>query len=226
MFPFVSPIFRRNVKTTKKKIAFTAFLTTLITLGIFIPIFWFNNNNASPLGKWIYAQFTCLQTGKPIVGLSVTCKGYYTADTNATGWVVFGSGFGSGTYTLEWMWWDGPHSEEVTIDCTKKDWFVYYTVINPEVHKTFRVDTVGYPPIEGLEVSLTGYENRFTDADGYVEWVVDYFVKDYVLNWTWNGKPGEELVHFEDGQGVWEGINDLEPKSVEANLNLPEESGR
>lgn len=85
--------------------------------------------------------------------------------------------------------------------------------MNPEVHKTFLYALPGEGPIEGLEVSLSGYENKFTDADGYVEWIVDYFTKDYTLNWTWNGIPASEAVHFADDQCVWEKTNYLEPKS-------------
>jgi len=218
------------MKTTKKKMAFTAFLTALISLGIFIPIFWFNNN-ASPLGTYIYVQFTCEQTGESIVGLDVYLydslgQGAGFSTTNKTGWVMFGSGLESGTYTIEWIWCDGPHSEKVTIDCSKQDWIYRYTVLNPEVHKTFLYDLPEEGAIEGLDVELVGYGIKTTNADGYVEWVVDWQFADTKLTWTWNGVPASESVLKADFVDcVWEDVNYLEPKSGGGKLHLPEESG-
>jgi hypothetical protein len=221
-------------RTTKKKtIATTAFLLFLMLIAFLVPHFLGNSVDACgrhkpphhhprppPLGKYIHAQFVCDQTGLPIKGLVV--KVVETGDmatTDSEGKVVFGSGYAPGTYTIEWDWWDGHYSVAITIDCTKKDWYLepYPTRLkNPEIHKTFVVDIHGgyeTEPIEGLEVTLVGYGTKKTDAKGYVEWVVDYFVKNYTLEWTWNSKPASEPVHFEEGQGVWEKTNHLEPKS-------------
>ena len=198
----------------KKTVAATTFLTTLITLGIFIPIFWINNN-ASPLGKYIHIQFTCFQTEKPIVGLPVT-MGLETHNTDAEGWVIFGSGFASGTYTYTFEWLGVSYSREVTIDCTKKDWYYYEELVNPEVHKTFLIDTPnnGYPPVEGLDVTLVGYGTKKTDAKGYVAWILDYPFGDYTLEWTWNSIPASEPVYWVDFvEGVWSKTNYLKPKS-------------
>ena len=217
------------MKTTKKKMAFTAFLTALISLGIFIPIFWINNN-ASPLGTFIHAQFVCDQSDLPIVGLDVTI-GLETHTTDVDGKVVFGSGFGPGTYTIEWTWWDKIHTVDITIDCSTQDWYLqpYPTRLpNPEVHKTFLIELHGglYIPAEGLDVTLVGYGIKTTDAKGYVAWIVDYPFADTTLEWTWNGVPATEDVLWTDFvEGVWTGENVLKPKSGGGNLYLPEELG-
>jgi len=213
-------------KTTKKKtIAATAFLLFLIAVAFLIPHFlvnivdacWRRNHCHPPLGKWIYIQFTCGQSGKPIVGLPVTI-GIETVSTNVDGWAgPFGSGFGPGTYTYTYSWWDGPHSGTVTIDCSKRDWYFYVQLVNPEIHKTFLVDSAnqGYPPIEGLDVTLVGYGAKKTDANGYVSWVLDYPFGDYTLEWTWNGKAGSETAYWADFvDGVWTQVNNLQPKSL------------
>jgi len=167
-----------------------------------------------PLGRYIHIVFTCSQTGKPIVGLPVTI-GTTTELTDADGEVIFGSGYVPGTYTYTFEWWDGPHSETVTIDCSKQHWYYYEELVNPEVHKTFVVDIRGEPvPQEGLEVTLSGYGTQTTDENGYVEWILDYPFGDYTLEWTWNGEAKSEPVNWEDFiDGVWEKTNTLEPKS-------------
>jgi len=216
-------------RTTKKKtIAATAFLLFLLIIAFLVPHFLGNLVDACgrhkpphhhlrppPLGKFIHITFTCSQTGKPIVGLPVTI-GDVTIKTNEKGEVVFGSGYGAGTYTYTFEWWDGLHSKTVTIDCTKKDWFYTETLVNPEVHKTFLIDTENnnYPPVVGLDVTLVGYGTKTTDENGYVEWVLDYPFGDYTLEWTWNSVPASEPVYWKDFvDGVWKQTNKLEPKS-------------
>jgi len=215
-------------KTTKKKaIVTTAFLATLMTLGIITPIFWIDNNTP-PLGTYIHIVFTCSQTGKPIVGLPVTI-GATTETTDASGEVVFGSGYVPGTYTYTFEWLGKPYSKTVTIDCSQQHWFYYEALLNREVHKWFFIELRGEPvPYAGLEVTLNpGYGTKITDADGYVAWILDYPFGDYTLEWTWNGQDFSEPVHFEVGQVVWEKENTLEPKSGggHINLHLAEEIG-
>jgi hypothetical protein len=211
-------------RTTKNKtIAATAFLLFLLIIAFLVPHFLGNLADACgrhkpphhhprppPLGKFIHITFTCSQTGKPIVGLPVTI-GDVTIKTNAKGEVEFGSGYAPGTYTYTFEWWDGPHSVTVTIDCTKKDWYYTETLVNPEVHKTFICKD---EPIEGLEVTLSGYGTQTTDADGYVEWILDYPFGNYTLEWTWNGEQKTEPVYWAKFiDGVWEKTNTLELKS-------------
>jgi len=221
-----SPKLRRNKKNlSKKKTAATAFLITLMIIAFLVPHFLGNFVEACrrhkpprprppPLGKFIHIVFTCEQTGKPIVGLPVTI-GLETIKTDATGEVIFGSGYAPGTYTYTFEWWDGPHSETVTIDCSQQHWYYYEELVNPEVHKTFVVLVQGKPvPQEGLEVTLSGYGTQITDADGYVAWILDYPFGDYTLEWTWNGKVFTENVYWADFvDGVWTQENTLEPKS-------------
>jgi len=65
----------------KKEITFTAFLTTLMALGVFIPTFYFINNS-SPLGKWIEVSITCAETGAFVPdGLAVTAEGMGAMET-------------------------------------------------------------------------------------------------------------------------------------------------
>ena len=215
-------------KTSKKTVAATAFLLFLLIIAFLVPHFLGNLVDACgrhkpphhhpcppPLGKFIHIQFTCFQTESPIVGLPVTI-GDTTIKTDANGWVVFGSGYGAGTYTYTFEWWDGPHSETVTIDCTKQNWYYYEELVNPEVHKTFLIDTEnnGNPPVQGLDVTLVGYGTKKTDAKGYVAWILDYPFSDYTLEWTWNGEAASEPVYWADFvDGVWTDVNYLEPKS-------------
>jgi len=205
----------------------TAFLVVLVILALLTPFF-VNNAEACrrrhkprhphhpPLGKFIHIVFTCTQTGKPIVGLKVEIvETGHSAKTNEKGEVVFGSGYPPGTYTYTFEWWDGPHSETVTIDCSKQHWYYYEELPNLEVHKWFFIKLQGeLVPYEGLEVTLNpGYGTKTTNADGYVEWILDYPFGSYTLEWSWNGENFSEPVVFEPGQGVWERENTLEPKS-------------
>jgi len=212
---------QRNAKASAAVLLLCSF-----ALAITIPFLY--NKPAPPTGKWIHIQFTCSQSGKPIYNLPVTI-GTETHLTDQDGWVLFGSGFAPGTYTYEWVWWDGPHSEEVTIDCSQEHWYFYESLMNPEVHKWFYVDSVhaGYPPIEGLEVTLVGYGTQKTDSDGYVEWIVDYPFTDTELTWTWNGAADSEPVKWADFVGgIWEKENGLDPKGGGGiNLHLAEERG-
>jgi len=208
-------------KTSKKHIATTAFLIILVILALLTPFF-VNNVEACrrkhprhpPLGKFIHIQFTCFQTGEPIVGLPVTIS-TTTQLTDSSGWVIFGSGYAPGTYTYTFKWWDGPHSETVTIDCSQQHWYFYEELVNPEVHKWFFVDTVyDCPPIEGLDVTLSGYGTKTTDEYGYVSWILNYPFGDYTLEWVWNGAAASEPVYWAGFvNGVWEKENYLEPKS-------------
>jgi len=211
-------------KLSKKRIVTTAFLIILATLVLLAPFF--RNINPveacnrrhkprpPPLGKYIHIVFTCSQSGKPIVNLPVTI-GLETHYTDAYGEVVFGSGFPPGTYTYTFEWWDGTHSQTVTIDCTKQHWYYYETLVNPEVHKTFVIMIQGSPvPQPGVEVTLSGYGTKTTDVNGYVEWILDYPFGDYTLEWTWNGDDFTEDVLWADFvEGIWTGENTLQPKS-------------
>jgi len=222
-----SPKFRRNVKTTKKKIAFTAFLTTLLTLGIFIPIFWFNNN-ASPLGTYIEVCITCAETGTPIEGLKISVSDLagtftdikYTGADGCTG--LFGSGYESGTYIIEWFW-NELYSYTVEIDCSQAIWHFDYTVPNPTIIKHFEYDLPEEGAIVGLSVSLykddAYVESQLTDASGTVSWTVD-IEHTYYLAWTWNGEDARtldiDIFYLVDGKLLdctWEETNYLEPKS-------------
>lgn len=195
------------------KASIAVLLLSSFALAITIPFLY--NKPAPPLGKYIHITFTCSSTGNPIVGLPVTI-GTATETTDAQGCVVFGSGYPPGTYIYTFHWWDGDHSQAVTIDCTKKDWYYTESLVNPEVHKYFTLDTPygDNPPVQGLDVTLVGYGTQTTDAEGYVEWILDYPFGDYQLEWVWNSQSFVEGVYWKDFvNGVWSKENFLDPKS-------------
>jgi len=204
----------RKIQRKTKLFITSLILTLAIAIVLVIPLFWINP--VSSLGKYIHAQFVCEQSRLPIVGLDITI-GLETHITDQEGKVVFGSGYASGTYTIEWEWWDGSYSIDITIDCSKKDWCLEpypYPLKNPEVHKTFLVDTHTPVPAEGLDVELVGYGIKTTDAKGYAMWVVDYPFTATTLEWTWNSASDSEPVAWIDFiEGIWSKTNYLEPKS-------------
>jgi len=217
-------------KTTKKKtIVATAFLTTLMMFGAFIPIFWFKNN-ASPLDKWIEVSIFCAETEEPVpdgLAIRLVGQGYDMTERTKAGTALFGSGLVDGTYTISW-YWNGEYFKEVTIDCSKITWHFDYYVPNPTITKHFKYKTPynNYPPIIGLDVSL--YEDDVfiislkTDETGTVFFGGLYIdvSKDYYLTWVWGGEPAQVgPIHFAyDADGklqvcAWEETNFLEPKS-------------
>jgi hypothetical protein len=209
-------------KMQRHSTASIAFPTpVLILFAILFSSFLIMNINcpcpATP-GKWVYLQFVCSKNDQPIVGLPVTVS-TETCYTNESGWAgPFGSGFAPGTYTYTFEWWDGQHSGTVTINCSKRDWFFTFQLQNPVIIKTFRVGSAyeNYPPVQGLSVTLDGVGTKQTDANGVVEWILDYpfNANGYTLEWTWNGQPASESVLWQDfsKDGVWSKVNDLEPK--------------
>jgi len=227
-------------KTSKKRIAATAFLIFLVC-ALLIPFFSniveaCNRRHRPyiprhpPLGKYIDVGIFCAETEDPVPdGLAVrlTGMGHDIQLYTASGHVLFGSGIPDGTYTLSW-YWNGLYSYEVTIDCSQLTWHFDYCVPNPVIIKHFYYDISheGYPPIVGLTVTLwedgVPITSAVTDATGTVTFD-GYWVdvcKEYYLRWTYGGVDAQEgPIHFAydaDGkllQCAWEGFNYLEPKS-------------
>jgi hypothetical protein len=212
----------------KKSRVSTEILLLIITI-ILLSLFF--TRTASPLGIYIYAEVTCEQTGEPIEGLEVTLSGMGYGPvpmlTNAEGVAgPWGSGLIDGTYVIEYFWCEC-QTVEVTINCSKIDWWVHITVPNPRIIKHSYYDTKyfgGCPPVVGLNYTL--FEDgvpvawNLSDQTGTV--VFDGHIvrvcHEYQLGYTWGGTQYLEPstpIHFGCPPEclVYEFNNFLEPKS-------------
>jgi len=228
----------------------TAFLLFLMLIAFLVPSF-LNNVEAChrhrpprrpPLGKYIDVGIFCLETEEAVpdgLAIRLVGMGYDWTLRTVGGHVLFGSGIPDGTYMLS-FYWNGPYSYDVTIDCSQITWQFDYYVPNPVIIKHFYYDIEheGYPPIQGLTVTLwedgAPITSAVTDSTGTVTFD-GYWVnvcKEYYLTWTYGGEDDQEgPIHFKyDADGklqkcVEELFNYLEPKSGGKNLHLPEERG-
>jgi len=212
-------------KTSKKRIATTAFLIILVILALLTPFF-VNNAEACrrkhkphhphhpPLGKTIIKHFVYPDETPIGPCLEVTIwntEPLETLHTDETGTVTF-VGYPDGTYKLTWMWQGVAYEEFVDIRCEKIVWEFWNELPYWTVEKTFYYDTVPPEPISHLPVTMNGWSG-VTDKNGLVVFS-NVPAGSYTIEWVWGGQTQSEYIEI--GFQIPSPVvltNYLEPKS-------------